>query len=63
MPPYTDWQRDLAQLSSQARQLVVADCGHWIHLDRPEIATQAIREVVAAARSAMLRQTSSSKAP
>ncbi len=54
VPPYTDW-RDLAQLSSQARQLVVADSGHWIHLDRPEIATQAIREVVAAARSAMLR--------
>ena len=54
VPPYTDW-RDLAQLSSQARQLLVADSGHWIHLDRPEIATQAIREVVAAARSTMLR--------
>ena len=63
VPPYTDWQRDLAQLSSQARQLVVADSGHWIHLDRPEIATQAIREVVAAARSAMLREPSSPTSP
>jgi pimeloyl-ACP methyl ester carboxylesterase len=63
VPPYPDWQRDLAQLSSQARQLVVADSGHWIHLDRPGIATQAIREVVAAARSAMLREPSSPTSP
>ena len=63
VPPYNDWQRDLAQLSSQARQLVVAESGHWIHLDRPEIATQAIREVVAAARSAMQREPSLPTSP
>ena len=49
--PYTAWQRDLAQLSSRGRQLVASDSGHWIHLDRPELVTRAIREVVAAARS------------
>jgi pimeloyl-ACP methyl ester carboxylesterase len=49
--PYADWQRDLAQLSSRGAQLVAGDSGHWIHLDRPELVTQVIREVVSAARS------------
>jgi pimeloyl-ACP methyl ester carboxylesterase len=48
--PYADWQRDLAQLSSRGLQLLAGDCGHWIHLDRPELVTEAIRQVVAAAR-------------
>jgi pimeloyl-ACP methyl ester carboxylesterase len=49
-PPHTDWQRDLAQLSSFGRHLVASTSGHWIHLDHPELVTRAIREVVAAAR-------------
>ena len=49
--PYSEWQRDLAQLSSRGRQLVACGCGHWIHLDCPEVVIQAIREVVGAARS------------
>jgi pimeloyl-ACP methyl ester carboxylesterase len=49
--PYTDWQRDLAQLSSRGRHVVASDCGHWIHLDHPELVTRAIREVVAASHS------------
>jgi pimeloyl-ACP methyl ester carboxylesterase len=49
--PYTAWQGDLAQLSSHGRHLVAQDCGHWIHLDHPELVTRAIREVVTAARS------------
>jgi pimeloyl-ACP methyl ester carboxylesterase len=48
--PYADWQRDLAQLSSRGRQLVASGCGHWIHLDRPELVIQAVWEVVVAAR-------------
>jgi len=48
---YTDWQRDLAQLSSNGRHVVASDSGHWIHLDHPELVTGAIREVVATARS------------
>ena len=50
-PPYIDWQRSLAQLSSHGRHLVASDSGHWIHLDHPELVTQAIFEVVKAARS------------
>ena len=49
--PYADWQRHLAQLSSRGVQLLAGDCGHWIHLDRPELITEAIRQVVAATRS------------
>lgn len=48
--PYADWQCDLAQLSSRGVQLLAGDCGHWIHLDRPELVTEAIRQVVAAAQ-------------
>jgi len=50
--PYTDWQRDLAQLSSRGRHVVANDSGHWLHLDHPELVTSAIREVVTTARSA-----------
>jgi pimeloyl-ACP methyl ester carboxylesterase len=50
--PYMDWQRDLAQISSRGRHLVASDCGHWIHLDQPELVAGAIREVIIAARSA-----------
>lgn len=49
--PFTNWQRDLAQLSSCGRHVVASDSGHWIHLDHPELVTGAIREVVATARS------------
>jgi pimeloyl-ACP methyl ester carboxylesterase len=50
---YADWQRDLAQLSSRGVQIVAGESGHWIHLDRPELVTGVIREVVAAARSTL----------
>lgn len=56
--PYTDWQRDLAQLSSRGRHLVANGSGHWIHLDHPELVTRAIREVVNAARSAAQTEAS-----
>ncbi len=51
---YADWQRDLTQLSSRGVQIVAGESGHWIHLDRPELVTDVIREVVAAARSSVL---------
>ena len=56
--PHIDWQRDLAQLSSCGRHLVASDCGHWVHLDHPEVVTRAIREVVTAARSAAQMEAS-----
>ena len=49
--PNTNWQRDLAQLSSRGRHVVANDSGHWIHLDHPELVIRAIREVVATASS------------
>src|SRR6266480_2760169 len=39
------------KLSSRGRHLVASDTGHWIHLDRPELIIQAIRQVVAVVRS------------
>ena len=56
--PYSDWQRDLAQLSSCGRHVVASDSGHWIHLDHPELVTQLIVEVVRAARSKALMEAS-----
>jgi pimeloyl-ACP methyl ester carboxylesterase len=56
--PHIDWQRDLAQLSSCGRHLVASDCGHWVHLDHPEVVTRAIRDVVSAARSAAQMEAS-----
>ena len=55
---YIDWQRDLARLSSCGRHLVASDSGHWIHLDHPELVTQAFLEVVTAARSKALMEAS-----
>jgi pimeloyl-ACP methyl ester carboxylesterase len=49
--PHIDRQRDLAQFSSHGRHLVASDCGHWIHLDQPELVVRAIREVIIASRS------------
>jgi pimeloyl-ACP methyl ester carboxylesterase len=52
----TDWQtrqRHLAELkalSSAGKLIVAEDSGHEIHLYRPELVVQAIREVVTAAR-------------
>src|SRR5712691_2718771 len=55
---YINWQRDLARLSSCGRHLVASDSGHWIHLDHPELVTQAFLEVVTAARSKALMEAS-----
>jgi pimeloyl-ACP methyl ester carboxylesterase len=58
LAPYADWQRDLAQLSSRGVQIVAGESGHWIHLDRPALVTQVIREVVAVARSSVRTEAS-----
>jgi pimeloyl-ACP methyl ester carboxylesterase len=52
-----DWETrqrhlaDLKELSSSGKLIVAEDSGHEIHLYRPELVVQAIREVVTAARS------------
>src|SRR6266849_6012827 len=43
------------------RHLLASDCGHWIHLDHPELVTEAICEVVTAARSAAQMEASARK--
>jgi len=40
----------LARCSSQGRNEIVMDSGHWIQLDRPEIVIQAISEMVMQSR-------------
>jgi hypothetical protein len=44
-------QADLVRLSTNRRQVVVADSDHEIHLFRPEVVIQAIADVSAAART------------
>jgi pimeloyl-ACP methyl ester carboxylesterase len=45
-------QRQLASLCEGAEHIVVAQCGHWIHLDRPELVVKAIRQVAERSRLA-----------
>jgi pimeloyl-ACP methyl ester carboxylesterase len=42
--------QQLAQLSASGRHLIATNCGHWIHLDQPELVVHAIREIVEMAR-------------
>ncbi|MCB0111099.1 MAG: alpha/beta hydrolase [Caldilineaceae bacterium] len=42
-------QAELAALSPQGKQVVVAESGHYIHLEQPQVVIDAINEVVAAA--------------
>jgi pimeloyl-ACP methyl ester carboxylesterase len=44
-------QKDLATWSSNSRQLFVDRAGHYIQLDRPDVVIDAVREVLARARS------------
>jgi pimeloyl-ACP methyl ester carboxylesterase len=43
-------QADLATLSSNSRQVIAEDAEHYVHLDRPELVIDAIREVLEAAQ-------------
>jgi hypothetical protein len=50
-PSQQRWQADLARLSTNSRQTVVADSDHEIHLFRPDVVIQAIQDVLEAART------------
>ncbi len=39
-------QKDLAQLCANVEHTIIPDCGHWVHLDRPDVVAEAIRRVV-----------------
>lgn len=42
---------ELTALSTRGRQQIVADAGHYIHVERPELVIAAVRETVDAARA------------
>ena len=48
--PLTDEQ--LRAIADDARQVIVPNSAHWVHLDQPEMVIEAIRETVEAARIA-----------
>jgi pimeloyl-ACP methyl ester carboxylesterase len=53
-PRWRAWQADLARLSTNSQQIVVADCDHEIHLFRPDAVIQAIHDVVRAGSGSKL---------
>jgi hypothetical protein len=48
---YQEMQAELAALSIRGKQIVAEGCSHHIHIERPELVVDAIREVVEAARA------------
>ena len=45
-------QKELASLCSQGEHRMISDCGHWLHLDRPEALVEAVKEILAQVRAA-----------
>lgn len=52
LPLWIDMHRELATLSTAGSHEVVSDATHYIHVDRPDVVVDAIRQVVAEARAA-----------
>lgn len=50
MAVWAELQAELAMLSSNGRQVIAEDAGHYAHLDQPELVIDAIREVLDAAQ-------------
>jgi hypothetical protein len=51
MAAWAELQAELAALSSNGRQVIAEDAGHYVHLDRPQLVIDVIREVVEAVRA------------
>jgi pimeloyl-ACP methyl ester carboxylesterase len=47
---HDEMQDELTRLSSRGKRVIVEDSGHYMHVDRPEVVVDAIREVVEAVR-------------
>ena len=45
-------QRELASSCGQGIHRMISDCGHWLHLDRPDAVVEAVQEVLARVRTA-----------
>jgi pimeloyl-ACP methyl ester carboxylesterase len=59
-PRRSDWQREIVSLHPRAEHQIVANCGHWVQLDRPDLVVAAIRRVLdkAAASATRTREIS-----
>jgi pimeloyl-ACP methyl ester carboxylesterase len=44
-------QKELASLCSEGEHRMIPDCGHWVHLDRPQEVVKAVKEVLERVRS------------
>jgi pimeloyl-ACP methyl ester carboxylesterase len=44
-------EEELLSLAPEARHIVAGGSGHWIHLDRPDLVVDAVREAVETARN------------
>jgi pimeloyl-ACP methyl ester carboxylesterase len=51
MNVWAECQTDLVALSSKGRQVIAEEAGHYVHIDRPDLVIEAIREVVEAAQA------------
>jgi pimeloyl-ACP methyl ester carboxylesterase len=47
-----DAQKELSSLCSEGEHRVIPDCGHWVHLDRPDAVVEAVKEVLGKLRTA-----------
>jgi pimeloyl-ACP methyl ester carboxylesterase len=56
IPARAEEQRQLATLCKGAEHTVIAQCGHWIHLDRPELVVKAVRRMLERSRPAPAEQ-------
>ena len=57
IPARAEEQRQLATLCKGAEHTVIAQCGHWIHLDRPELVVKAVRRMLEQSRPTPAEQS------
>jgi pimeloyl-ACP methyl ester carboxylesterase len=62
-PRHQQWQRELVGLCRDAEHQVVPECGHWLHLDRPELVIEAIQKLVTRYRGAPAAQPVATSQP
>jgi pimeloyl-ACP methyl ester carboxylesterase len=51
MTAWMSFQEDLAKLSTNSKHIIVEDAGHAIHVDRPQVVIDAIKDMVEKIRS------------
>jgi pimeloyl-ACP methyl ester carboxylesterase len=46
---------EISRIGSNVKQVIAPECGHWVHLDRPDLVIQSIFEMVMARDSVAVR--------